>query len=61
MTTPLREATAPSATSAPARAERILICDELSAEALEVFAAHGLKPEVCPGPKEAEPPSLLPL
>lgn len=54
MTTPLREATATSAPEAPARAERILICDELSAEALEVFAAHGLKPEVCTGLKEAE-------
>ena len=54
MTTPLREATAPSAPSAPTRPERILICDELSPEALDVFAAHGLKPEVRTGLKEAE-------
>ncbi|MFM7298545.1 MAG: hydroxyacid dehydrogenase, partial [Planctomycetota bacterium] len=54
MTTPLREATAPSAPGAPARTERILICDELSAESLDVFAAHGFRPEVCTGLKEAE-------
>ncbi|MBM3987522.1 MAG: phosphoglycerate dehydrogenase [Planctomycetes bacterium] len=54
MTTPLREATAPAVSGAPVRPERILICDELSAEALEAFAAYGFQPEACTGLKEAE-------
>jgi D-3-phosphoglycerate dehydrogenase len=40
------------------RPERILVCDELSAEALEVFAAQGFQAATCVGKKEDD---LVPL
>lgn len=47
--------TSQSTTRAPLpRRERILICDELSSEALDVFAAHGFEPQVCTGMKEEQ-------
>lgn len=54
MTTPLQEVSTRAPAPHASRTDRILICDELSSEALDVFGSHGFRPEVCTGLKEAE-------